>query len=130
MQDFRGPSEDPLEIENSNLEIDSSLDDTESDRDVDMSTNQQDIAVTIPGILLLKRNEQWNLSNQYLKSVFIDVDFSSDSIDSINGYVNLINNSIYRYFNDIYGTVNSDVEQVLVQKYNTYSVHSLKKALK
>ena len=130
MQDYRGPSEDPLEIENSNLEIDSSLDDTESDRDVDMSTNQQDIAVTIPGILLLKRNEQWNLSNQYLKSVFIDVDFSSDSIDSINGYVNLINNSIYRYFNDIYGTVNSDVEQVLVQKYNTYSVHSLKKALK
>ena len=87
---LEGLSEDPLEIENSNSEIDSSMVDTESNRHVDMPTNQQDIAVTIPGILLPKKNEQWNLANDYLKSVFIDVDFSADSIDSINGYVNLI----------------------------------------
>ena len=95
-----------------------------------MPSNQQDIVFTISGILLPKENEQWNLTNDYFKSVFIDVDFSSDSIDSINGYVNLINKTIYRYFKDNYGTVKSDVEQVLVPKNNTYSVHSLKKALK
>ena len=95
-----------------------------------MPINQQDIAVTIPGILLPKKNEQWNLANDYFKSVFIDVDFSSDIIDSIKGYVNLINNTIYRYFKDNYGTVKSDVEQVLLQKYSTYSVNSLKKAVK
>ena len=77
---LEGLNEDPLEIENSNSETDSPLDDTESDRHADMPINQQDIAVTIHGILLPKKNEQWNLANEYFKSVFIDIDFSSDSI--------------------------------------------------
>ena len=123
---LEGLNEDPLEIGNSNLGIDSSLDETERDSHV----NMEDIATTKPGILLPKTSEQWNLANDYFKSVFNDLHFNSDDIGSIYDCVSLINNTIYSYFKDHYGTVRSHVEQELVQKYNTYSVNALKKALK
>ena len=124
---LEGLNDDPLEIDNSNLETDSPLDDTELDNHVDMSVDHRDVAVTKSGIMLPKTSEQWNLANDYLKSVFIDLDFNSDSIDLIDESVRLINNTIYNYFRDHYGTVRSHVEKELVQKYNTYSVHKLKR---
>jgi len=92
--------------------------------------DMEDIVATKPGILLPKTSEQWNLANNYFKSVFTDLHFNSDDIGSIDDHVSLINNTIYSYFKDHYGMVRSHVEQELVQKYNTYSVNALKKALK
>ena len=91
---LKGLNVDPLEIGNSNLGIDSSLDETERDSHVDM----EDIAAIKPGMLLPKTSEQWNLANDYFKSVFNDLHFNSDDIDSIDDCVSLINNTIYRYF--------------------------------
>ena len=96
----------------------------------DMSFDHQDVAITKPGIMLPKTSEQWNLVNNYFKSVFIDLDFKSDGIDLIDQSVLLINNTIYNYFRDHCGTVRSHVEKELVQKYNNYSVQKLKKTLK
>ena len=115
---LEGLNEDLFEIGNSNLGIDSSLDEAERDSLVDM----EDIAATKPGILLPRTSEQWNLANDYFKSVFTDLHFHSDDIDSIDDYDSLINNTIYSYFRDHYRTVRSHVEQELVQKYITYSL--------
>ena len=115
-----------MEIDNSNLGIDSSLDEAEPDSHVDM----EDISATKPGILLLKTSKQWNLAKDYFQYVFIDLHFNSDDIDSIDDYVSLINNTIYSYFKDHYGTVRNHVEQELVQENKTCSVNALKKALK
>jgi len=41
-----------------------------------------------------------------------------------------MNNSIYNYFKENYGTVKSHIDKELVQKYREYSTHSLKEALK
>ena len=103
---LEGLSKDPLEIENSDLEIDSPLDEAESDSHVDM----EDITATKPGILLPKASEQWNLANDHFKSVFSDLDFNSDDTGSIDEYVSLINNTIYSYSKNPYGTVKSHVE--------------------
>ena len=127
---IEGLNDDPLIMDNSNLEIGSALDEREFDSHVNMILNQKDIAITKPGIILPKTSEKWNLANDYFKSVFIDLDFPSDSIDSIDESVRLINITIYSYFKDHYGIVKNHIEKEIVQKYNTYSVHSLKKALK
>ena len=99
---LEGLNDDTLEIVHSNLETDSPLDDTKFDSQVDMSFDHQDIAITKPGIMLPKKGEQWNLANDYFKSVFIDFDFNSNSIDLMDESVCLINNFIYNYFRDHY----------------------------
>ena len=48
---LEGLNYDPLEIDNSNLENDSPLDDTELDNHVDISFDQQDVAVTKRSIM-------------------------------------------------------------------------------
>ena len=60
---LEGLNDDPLIMDNSNLEIGSPLDEREFDSHVDMTLNQKDIAVTKPGIILPKTSEQWNLAN-------------------------------------------------------------------
>ena len=127
---LEGLNDDPLIMDNSNLEIGSPLDEREFDSHVDMTLNQKDITGTKPGIILPKTSEQWNLANDYFKSVVIHLDFPSVSIDSIDESVRLINITIYSYFKDHYGIVKNHIEKEIVQKYNTYSVHSLRKVLK
>ena len=60
---FRGPKRRSVGNENSNLEIDSPLDEAEPDSHVVM----EDIAATKPGIFLPKKSEQWNLANDYFQ---------------------------------------------------------------
>ena len=84
---------------------------------------------TKPGVCLPKTDDQWTMANDFFKSFFINIDFDSDIIDA-NAVVKLINDSIYNYLKENYGTVKTHVSKELVLKYNEYSVHSLKKALK
>ena len=66
----------------------------EIDNHEGMTFNKKDIATTKPSIMLPKASEKWNLANGYFKCVFIDLDFTSDSIDSINESICLMNNTI------------------------------------
>ena len=81
------------------------------------------------GILLPKRDEEWDLANNYFKSIFADWDFKSYSLD-LDAFIQFMNESIYNYFKATYGTVGNYTDKELVIKYKEYSTNSLKKALK
>ena len=82
-----------------------------------------------PGILLPKRDEEWDLANNYFKSIFADWDFNSYSFD-LNTFIQFMNDSIHNYFKAAYGTGDNYADKELVIKYKEYSTNSLKKALK
>ena len=69
------------------------------------------------------------MANDFFQSIFVNIDFDSDIID-VNEVVKLMNDSIYNYLKENYGTVKAHVSKELILKYNGYSVHSLRKALK
>ena len=69
------------------------------------------------------------LANDFFKHALADIDIDSSNAD-INSAIRLLNISIYNYFKENYGTVKSQVDKELVEKYKEYSTHSLKKALK
>ena len=86
---IEGLSEDQVAVGNSNIDTDSSWDDyTEVPAD---SLEYQNIKT---GILLPKRDEKWDLANNYLKSIFADWDFNSYSLD-LDAFIQFMNDSIY-----------------------------------
>ena len=84
---------------------------------------------TKPGVYLPKRDDQCKITNDFFKSIFLNIDFDPDIID-VNAVVKVMKDSICNYFKENYGTVKTHVCKELVLKYKEYSVHSLKKALK
>jgi len=64
-----------------------------------------------------------------MSSIFVRIDIDSDNID-VNAVVKLMNDSIYNYLKENYGTVKTHICKELVLKYKNYSVHSLRKTLK
>ena len=121
---IEGVSEDQFAVENSNIDAKSSLDDyTEVPAD---SLEYQNIK---PGSLLPKRDEEWDLANNYCKSIFADWDSNSYSLD-LEASIQFMNDSIYSCFKATYGTVDNYTEKELEIKDKEYSTNSLKKALK
>ena len=121
---IEGLSEDQVAVGNSNIDTNSSLDDY-AEIPVDSLKYQN----RKPWILLPKRDEEWDLANNYFKSIFADWDFTSYSFD-LNAFIQFMNDSIYNYFKAAYGTVDNYTDKELVIKYKEYSTNSLKKALK
>ena len=114
--------ETPTVMSNSNSDAQSSLDNNEE-------INQSFLCVDKKrGIHLPKSDDQWTLTNDFFKTIFADIDFESYSID-FNDTIRYINETIYNYFKQNYGTVSTFVDQELVAKYKNHSVQSLKKAL-
>ena len=125
-----GLSEDQLGFENSNFDASRSLDDNHEVDHVD--SGFIDLGATVqtkPSVYLPKTDDQWAIANDFFKSIFVNIDLDSDIID-VNTVVKLMNDSIYNYFKENYGTVKTHVCKELILKYKEYSVHSLKKALK
>ena len=88
---IEGLSEDQVAVGNSNIDTDSSLDDyTEVPADPLKYHNIK------TGILLPKRDEEWDLENNYFKSIFADWDFNSYSLD-LDAFIQFMNDSIYNY---------------------------------
>ena len=67
--------------------------------------------------------------NNFFKHALADTDIDTSN-DDINSAICLMNNSIYNYFKENYGTVKGQVDKEPAQKYKAYSTHSLQKALK
>ena len=113
-----------MAVGNSNIDTASSLDDyTEVPAD---SPEYHNIKT---GIFLPKRDEEWDLANNYFKSIFADWDFNFYSLD-LDTFIQFMNDSIYNYFKATYGTVDNYTDKELVIKYKEYSTNSLAKALK
>ena len=104
-------------MSHSNSDAQSSLDNNEE-------INQSLLCVDKKrGIHLSKSEHQWTLANDFFKTVFADIDFESYSID-FNDTITYINETIYDYFKQNYGTVSTFVDQELVAKYKNHSVLS------
>ena len=88
-----------------------------------------DTADSKPGIYLPKTSEQWMMANDFFKHALADIDIDSSTAD-INAAILVMNNYIYNYFKENYGTVEIQIDKELVQKCKEYSTHSLKRALK
>jgi len=78
---------------------------------------------------LPKSDEEWDLANNYFKSILAYWGFNSYSLD-LDAFINFMNDSIYNYFKATYGTVDNYTDKELVIKYKEFSTNSLKKALK
>ena len=73
----------------------------------------QTLLTQSPGGYVSKTNEQWSLVKDFFKEASIDVDFDSDSVDA-NSVVHVLNNSLYNYFKEHYGTVKCQIDKALV----------------
>ena len=76
-----------------------------------------------------KADSGWELANLFFKSELSTSDISSDNL---NKTITSMNSTIYNYFAENYGTVETDnkKENDLLEKYGEFSVNNLKKELK
>ena len=106
-----GLSEDQVAVGNSHIDSDSSLDDyIEAPADL---LEYQNIKT---GILLPKRDEEWGLANNYFKSIFVDWDFTSYSLD-LEAFIKCMKDSIY---NQIQGVFHQFIEKGIETAQNAY----------
>ena len=75
------------------------------------STNEQMIDIDQlanvrikPGVRLQRSQDEWTAANDFFKTVFGNVHLNQTSIDST---IEFMNSTIYDYFANLYGTVNS-----------------------
>ena len=126
---LEGLSKDSLRFVNSNSDPDSFLDNNHAADVEHASFVPGDTTDTKPGVYLPKTSEQWIMVNGFFKHALADIDNDSSNAN-INAAIRVMNNSIYNYFKENYGTVKSQTDKEHVQKYKEYSTHSLKKTLK
>ena len=85
--------------------------------------------ITTMKIKLPKADSGWELANLFFKS---ELSTSDISRDNFNETIASVNGTIYNYFEENYGTVETDNKKVndLFEKYGEFSVNNLKKELK
>ena len=82
---------------------------------------------TKPGIKLPKADSGWELANLFFKS---ELSTSDINRDNLNETIAPMNSTIYNYFAENYGTVETDnkKDNDLFEKYEEFSVNNLKKS--
>ena len=99
------------------------------------STNEQVIEVDKlanvrikPGVKLPRSTDEWTAANDYFKTVFGNFQMQPTSIDLT---IEFMNNTIYNYFANLYGTINStNRTNAFCDKYKHLTPKSLKHQLK
>ena len=99
------------------------------------STNEQMIdidqlaSVRIkPGVRLPRSQDEWTAANDFFKTVFGNLHLNQTSMDST---IEFMNSTIYDYFANLYGTVNStNHANTFCTKYKHLTTKSLKHTLK
>ena len=99
------------------------------------STNEQAIEVDKlanvrikPGVKLPRSPDEWTAANDYFKTVFGNFQMQPTSIDLT---IEFMNNNIYNYFANLYGTINStNHTNAFCGKYKHLTPKSLKNQLK
>ena len=80
---------------------------------------------TLPGIKLPRNDEEWEEANLFF---LLNIDMSAP-ISDINEFTTNLQQVIYNYFRDLYGTVEKD-DVDMTSEYNSMSIKELKKELK
>ena len=81
-----------------------------------------------PGVKLPRSTDEWTAANDYFKTVFGNFQMQPTSIDLT---IEFMNNTIYNYFANLYGTVNStNHTNAFCGKYKHLTPKSLKHQLK
>ena len=80
---------------------------------------------TKPGVKLTKTNEEWSIANEYFKDTF---DLSKEITD-VDYKLKTLQDNLYNYFKQTYGTVNNSDDDNTVTLRQRYS-HLLKRKLK
>ena len=81
-----------------------------------------------PGINLPKSNSEWLTANEYFK--FTIPSNAPIRNGDLNSSISVLNNTIYNYFAENFGYVESFPDKSLKEKYENHNVKNLKKALK
>ena len=84
-----------------------------------MSTEKRWIVFYYLVFYLPKTDNQWAIVNNFLKSIVVNVDLGFDIID-LNAVVKLVNDSIYNYVKETYGTVKTHICKELVLQYKEH----------
>ena len=103
--------------------------DNEDEITTDNLVQLDDQVRTKPGIKLPKTDSGWELANLFFKS---ELSTSNIDRDNLNETIASMNSTIYDYFAENYGTVETDnkKDNDLLEKYGEFSVNNLKKELK
>ena len=77
-----------------------------------------------PGIKLPRSNDKFSEANNYFQSIFSNVEIKADLVDEA---IRFMNNTIYDFFRDNHGTVESTNQtNTLFHKYNQLTIKQLK----
>ena len=79
-----------------------------------------------PGVRLPRSDNEWLLANTFFKSTFVNVVVNESSVNDI---VKMMSTTIYKYFKETYGTVDS-CDKDLENKYKDFLTKDLKRHLK
>ena len=84
-----------------------------------MSTEKRWIVFYYLVFYLPKTDNQWAIANNFLTSIVVNGDLGSDIID-LNAVAKLVNDSIYNYVKETYGTVKTHICKELVVQYKEH----------
>ena len=70
------------------------------------------------GVKLPKTDNHWNIANSYFKST---LPVSSIDIEDLNATIKCMNETIYNYFKDDYGTVETNTYKIYHEKYKEFN---------
>ena len=119
----------PPDFENSNI---GSCDVANDNQEV--AIENQEVAIESlqtlkvkPGVKLPRSNDNWSEANNFFKSILSTLEVTADSV---NEAIQFMNNTIYDFFKDNYGIIES-VNQAngLFHKYNHITIKQLKREL-
>ena len=91
--------------------------------DIDIENQINSLPNVKAGVKLSKTDNHWNIANSYFKST---LPISSIDIEDLNATIKCMNETIYNYFKDNYGTVETNTYKIYHQKYKEFNKHKLK----
>ena len=100
----------------------------ESNNELDIDGNKLQNMHVKPGIKLRRSQDEWSAANEFFEMVLGNVQFNQTSIDFT---IEFMNNTIYVYFTNLYGTFNStNYSNAFSGKYSHLTTKQLKEKLK
>ena len=116
-----GPQKDILE----SIEYNQSENNDVSDIDIENQINS--LPEVKAGVKQPKMDKHWHIANSYFK---LTLPVSSINIEDLNATIKCMNETIYNYFKDNYGTVETNTYKLYHEKYKEFNKHKLKCELK
>ena len=95
--------------------------------DIDIENQVNSLPDVKTGFKLPKTDNHWNIANSYFKST---LPVSLIDIEDLIATIKCMNDTIYNYFKDNYGAVETNTYKIYHEKYKEFNRHKLKRELK